>query len=456
MNLAKALRITGKARVTFVGAGGKTTAMFTLARQLPAPVLLTTTTHLADSQTTFADHHIILNSPVDLDDVERKLPEGVILFSGESMQGGRVGGLGEVVLARLNELAGRRGLTLLIEADGSKQKPLKAPDAHEPAIPDIEQDLVVVVAGLAGLGKPLTQDWVHRPQIFARLAGISPGSPITGEAIGRVLTHVEGGLKGIPKRTRRVALLNQAETPSLIHQGNIVAQQLLPAYHAVILAALHPPEPGQDRGEVKKRKTVEPAIISVHEPVDGIVLAAGGSRRLGRPKQLLLYKGKTLVRHAVEAGLAASLRSVVVVIGAHGEEVKAALEDLPVRFVENPHWETGQSTSIRAGLQALPDGTGAAVFLLGDQPNTPPDLIRKLVEVHRRTLAPLIAPRVEERRGNPVLFDRETFMDLENLSGDVGGRALFSRYTEESVEWQDEKAMVDVDTEEDYRKLISG
>jgi molybdenum cofactor cytidylyltransferase len=105
-------------------------------------------------------------------------------------------------------------------------------------------------------------------------------------------------------------------------------------------------------------------------------------------------------------------------------------------------------------LNALPANTGSVVFLLADQPQIPPDLVRALIEKHTRTLAPVIAPRVEGQRGNPVLFDRSTFPDLLALKGDTGGRAIFSRYPIEWIDWDDHNLLLDVDSEADYERLL--
>jgi molybdenum cofactor cytidylyltransferase len=95
------------------------------------------------------------------------------------------------------------------------------------------------------------------------------------------------------------------------------------------------------------------------------------------------------------------------------------------------------------------------VFLLGDQPQIPPSLPNALVELHARTLAPIVAPIVDGQRANPVLFDRVTFNDLLNLSGDMGGRALFSRYAVTWLEWHEPSVLRDIDTPEDYQSLLS-
>jgi molybdenum cofactor cytidylyltransferase len=124
-------------------------------------------------------------------------------------------------------------------------------------------------------------------------------------------------------------------------------------------------------------------------------------------------------------------------------------------LVHNPDWQAGQSSSLQAGLRLLPPQTGGAVFFLADQPQIPISLVRSLVETHATSLQPVVAPMVDGRRANPVLFDRITFPDLMALQGDVGGRALFAKYPVEWVPWHDSAVLLDVDTPEDYKKLLS-
>src|SRR4051794_5950231 len=102
--------------------------------------------------------------------------------------------------------------------------------------------------------------------------------------------------------------------------------------------------------------------------VAALVLAAGSSARMGRPKQLLDWDGRPLVRAAAEVALAARLSPLLVVVGGAAAEVANALEDLPLRIVANPDYANGQSTSLRAGISALDSDTDAVVVLLGDQP----------------------------------------------------------------------------------------
>jgi molybdenum cofactor cytidylyltransferase len=194
-------------------------------------------------------------------------------------------------------------------------------------------------------------------------------------------------------------------------------------------------------------------IFAVQEPTAGIILAAGASIRMGQPKPLLLWRGESFIRHVAYTALSAGLSPVVIVTGAHAPEVGAAVADLPVTLVHNPEWEAGQSTSVRCGLRALPDTIGSAIFLLADQPQIPIELVKALQDQHARMLSPIVAPLINERRGNPVLFDRTTFADLQAVTGDVGGRAVFAKHPIAYVPWHDANLLLDVDTLEDYQRL---
>ena len=184
------------------------------------------------------------------------------------------------------------------------------------------------------------------------------------------------------------------------------------------------------------------------------MLAAGESSRFGQPKQLLEWQGEALVRRAARIALEGGLSPVVVVTGAHAEQVRQALAGLEVSVVENPAWQEGQAASLRAGLSKLPASAGAAVFLLADQPLVTPALVRGLLAVHCSSLSAIVAPLIDGQRGNPVLFDRVTFPDLLTLQGDQGGRVLFSRYPVAWLPWHDTGPLRDVDTPADFRALL--
>ena len=192
--------------------------------------------------------------------------------------------------------------------------------------------------------------------------------------------------------------------------------------------------------------------------IAGIVLAAGRSSRLGRPKQLLPLGGEPLLRHTLRAILASSLDDILVVTGHEAEAVQAAIADLPVRIVLNPDYALGQSTSVLAGLRALPPETGAAMFLLGDQPGIAPTTIDALIQTWRETHAPVVVPSYTDGFGNPVLFDRLSFPELKSLEGDRGAISIVRSYRQRgqlaSVQVAS-PAPSDVDTEEDYAALLA-
>ena len=439
LSLMQATRVSNSSVIAFTGAGGKTTAMFQLARELSAksPVLVAASSHLGAWQVRLADKHLLVNSAEVFKTLENAL-QGITLLTGE-LDGERTKPLDEDTLNRLKEFCRRRSIPLLIEADGSRQKPLKAWAEHEPPIPPMVNQVVQVV-GLEGIRKPLSDEIVHRPEIFSKLSGLSLGEIITPEALTRVLIHPEGGQKNTPPDARKTILLNQADAPELQSVAQGMVGTLLQIFNSVLITSLK-------KGE----------IFAVHEPVAGVVLAAGESSRFGKPKQLLNWNGQPFVRAVAKTALDAGLAPVIVVTGANGENVRAAVQDLNVYIVTNENWRSGQASSIRKGVQALKTNSdvGAAIFLLVDQPQVTKSILQALREKHAEGLFPVVAPMVMDQRANPVLFDQVTFPDLMELEGDVGGRAIMHKHRVEYLPWHDDRLLLDVDTPEQYQRLIS-
>lgn len=447
MRLIDAIPVTGKSRIAFVGAGGKSTAMFRLARQAhekdQVVVFVSATTHLALDQLSLADRHMVITSQADVMKLNNESLAGVVLLTGERGADDRTQGLSADMIAAVDTLARQHQAALLVEADGSRMKPLKAPAEHEPVIPAWVGE-VVVVAGLSGLGRELTADTVHRPQNFANLSGLKPGEVVDAEGLARVLVAAQGGLKGIPSSARRVALLNQCDSPTLAAQASQMSRVLLPVYGQVVVAQL-----GSASGE---------EVLAAHRRLAGVVLAAGGSARLGQPKQLLDWEGKPFVRAVAETAMSAGLSPVIVVTGAYREDVAAGLEGMPIQLLNNPNWREGQASSVRRAaeflLETIPEVYGAMIFLV-DQPQIPVELARTLMAAYSSSLSPIVAPLIDDRRGNPVLFDRLTFDALSRIEGDTGGRQVFSKFRVQYLPWLDAKAGMDVDTLEDYQRLVS-
>lgn len=437
MNLLHALRFDQTHQnpvICFVGAGGKTAALFELARQLINAgrplVIVSATTHFGTWQISLADYHIIAN-----DSMDSQLPtKGIVLVTGE-IDNDRTKPISTDTLLWLHAASETNDIPFLIEADGSRQKPLKAPATHEPPIPEFAE-VVIHVSGLSSIGKPLIEANVHRADIFSQITGLELGDPISPQVILKLLTHPQGALKNIPPNARRIALLNQADTPELQSIAGGMARELLGSFESVILGSL------------------QQENLHLAERAAGIILAAGTSSRYGQLKQLLDWKGKTFIRQAAETALLAGLEPVVVVTGFRHADVESHLQDLPVTIVYNPEYEAGQSTSVKAGIKSLPPNTGSAIFLLADQPQIPVEVIKALIDSHASERQSILAPLVlEERRANPVLFDRIAFPDLMQLTGDVGGRGIFDKHRVSYLPWHDDILIFDVDKPEDYERL---
>jgi len=188
--------------------------------------------------------------------------------------------------------------------------------------------------------------------------------------------------------------------------------------------------------------------------IAGIVLAAGLSRRMGRAKLLLPLAGRPVIRLSVERVLASGVAPVLVVTGVEHAALAEAVAGLPVELVGNPHPESGQSSSIRAGVAALPRAAEAVLIALGDQPYLPAPVIPALLGERERTRRSIVAPRYRDGRGNPVLFGRELFGELLEITGDRGARAVVER-DERRVALVDFDFPMpgDLDTPEDYDGL---
>ncbi|HIJ86084.1 MAG TPA: molybdenum cofactor cytidylyltransferase [Desulfuromonadales bacterium] len=191
--------------------------------------------------------------------------------------------------------------------------------------------------------------------------------------------------------------------------------------------------------------------------ITGIVLAAGTGSRMGRTKQLLPFRGQALLECVVGNARASSLDRIIVVLGFQADAVAQLFAANDVTVVVNPAYESGQSTSLKAGLHAVTQEADAVLFLLGDQPLVTPETINRIISHYERfPHCPVVVPVFEGRRGNPALFSRETFARIEALSGDCGARSLFAEYAGNILEVtvNDRSIHMDIDTEEDYHRLL--
>ena len=187
-----------------------------------------------------------------------------------------------------------------------------------------------------------------------------------------------------------------------------------------------------------------------------IVLAAGGSSRMGRPKQLLVYQNQTLIRHAVQSAAGAECNPVVVVLAPENPAIENQIADLSIDVAINPNWQSGIGSSIRIGVRRLlelsPD-LDALLILLCDQPLINAKLLERLIETYRQSGKEVCACSFAQTIGPPVIAGKRFFSLLMNLPDDRGAKELWLQHPESLCTFACEEAATDIDTSADYQRL---
>jgi molybdenum cofactor cytidylyltransferase len=183
------------------------------------------------------------------------------------------------------------------------------------------------------------------------------------------------------------------------------------------------------------------------------ILAAGASRRLKRPKQLLSLRGKSFVQHAVEIAKETKQTPIFLVVGANSEEVKAAVQAEGVTIVHNDDWQEGMASSIRAAVTQAQGCAQALLFLNCDQPFITADSLNKLIGRFHPIERPLVAAQYNAVTGSPVIFSHIFFDRLLELKGDVGAKSLLRESEGQLTRVEMPDAALDIDTEDDWRMI---
>ncbi len=193
-----------------------------------------------------------------------------------------------------------------------------------------------------------------------------------------------------------------------------------------------------------------------NKTVAAIILAAGGSTRMGQPKLLLEWHSEPLIRWVARLALHTGCAPVVVVTGANADDVRRALAGLPLTFIHNPDWQKGQSGSVKTGVSMLPADIDAALVYLGDQPHIPPSVPLELLRTYlqEEPSESILIPTYQGNRANPVLLDKQIFEPLGTLSGDAGARTIFSHYPVKLIPFDEADLVLDIDSPEDYQRLL--
>lgn len=193
-------------------------------------------------------------------------------------------------------------------------------------------------------------------------------------------------------------------------------------------------------------------VIARLRPCAGVVLAAGESRRMGAPKLLLPLAGDTVLGRTLANSMAGGISPLTVVCGAYAAEIAAQAQAKGLPHLYNSAYASGQSSSLIAGLAAVPQGYGA-MFILGDQPFVMPQSYAALAQAYAQSEALIVAPQYPGgRHGNPVIVAPQLFAKLRLLSGDTGARALLQQYQEQTLflPLEEQGMYKDIDTREEY------
>ncbi len=190
-----------------------------------------------------------------------------------------------------------------------------------------------------------------------------------------------------------------------------------------------------------------------------IILAAGNSSRLGEPKQLLPFRGKSLIRHICGSALEVSGDQVIVVTGSNAQLIERELEGLPCRFAFNPDWQEGMSASIKTGihvLQSFNPQVKGCILAVSDQPFVSAGIFNALIQSFETEGKPIVASQYSGSLGTPAFFAASYFPALLQLTGAEGAKKLFNRYANDVSYYPFPQGSIDIDTREDYKRLISG
>ena len=438
--------------VAFVGGGGKTSLMFALANELPGRTILTTTTRIFAAQMKHVPAVVYADDLSRLDDLLAAHNRCLVVGR---VEGDKALGVSPDLPARL--LARFNVDTVLVEADGSRMRTVKAPAEHEPVIPP-QATLVIPVAGIDALAGPL--DVVaHRPELIREITNyelritnedqppsaghllLSDEGCLTPAGLARVLTHPLGGLKNAPLAARIIPFINKVETAEQLAAAREAAMLMLqePRVSRVVLGALHAADP----------------VREVWRRVTAVVLAAGESRRMGRNKLLLPWDDTTVLGRTLANVAASNVADVLVVTGHNRHEIESVASRQDIVTTYNQSYAQGMLSSVQTAIRSLPAAVEAVLIMLGDQPLVPTQLIDELLQAYAASPHGLIAPIYEGRRGNPVIIDRRYFTELLALPEDSAPRALLQRHPDYLllVEVENDAVLHDLDRPEDYERL---
>jgi len=187
-----------------------------------------------------------------------------------------------------------------------------------------------------------------------------------------------------------------------------------------------------------------------------VILAAGESKRMGRPKMLLPFGENTIIETVVETVVSSSIENTLVVLGAEREKIEEKISRFPIGTVFNARYREGMLSSVRCGLRALPAEARAMLVVLGDQPALSAGIIDQIAAAYMKTAKGIVVPRFGEERGHPIVIDLKYRDEIERLSPDTGLRGVVYAHDDDVLEIEVSSPAIlhDIDDEDDYRQAL--
>lgn len=437
MRLMDALALRRGDVVAFTGAGGKTSALARLASELAGAgwrVLATTTTRIGFHQLALFPASCSYEQMGQA--LSAFLDERRAVFWYSRIHEDKVYGIAPEQVTDLLDAVNAD--ILLIEADGARRMPLKAPYTHEPVVPP-SSTVIINIGGYSAYGQALDDDHVYNARGLAARAGVVPGSRIDRGVMVAALTCGAGGEKQTGQRF--VTMLNG------VPEGH-------PRSVARRIAQLSLVHPNVERAVIGAVESAGEPVSEVQRRICAVVLAAGLSRRMGQQKLLLPWlRGSTVIEHVIGQIRAAGVSNVLVVTGANADAVSAAARRACALTIHNPDYAAGEMLStLQTGLRAAANQDAAAVLVvLGDQPSIRSRNVRRVLDAYAVGRGGIIAPSHAMRRGHPILIDRVYWQEILDLPAGSAPRDVINRHADAIAYVEtDDSVLRDIDTPDAY------
>lgn len=433
MQFEQALDVARGDVVAFIGAGGKTSLMVALGYELAERgwrVLATTTTSLASGQLDLFP--CVMAASADPRSISQALTENQFVLLHEQIRGGRVYGPPAEWTRQLLDSVDSD--ILLVEADEAAGMPFKAPFADEPQVPP-ETSLVISLASLSALGKPLDGEHVYNPAAMIERYGFVENSPVKSPWLAQVLRDEALGLRGVPAKARVIVFLNQTPERGFMRgRARMIARLSLKSERikAVALGSVRGAEP----------------VFELQRRVGALVLATGASPCRDRERMLQpTARGRPTVAQVTEIALRSRIDHIRLVTGARAPEVRAATRHLGVKAAhDRAHRSGGAVSALKAGLRALPGPLSAVLIVPGDQARMQPNVIYHILAAYARGEGEFIVPRHRTRSGYPALIGSRYWPEILKLPRHSDFRAIVQRFL-------DEIAFLNVDSDSIFHDL---